>query len=90
MSAFSRYAFSLWVSAILLAVVGFSGCEGHGSYSTYDPEYHDYHVWNDDELAYYGRWEKETHRDHKEFRDRDKDEQGQYWNWRHSQPSDHH
>jgi len=90
MSSFSRCAFSLWASALLLAQLGICGCEGHGYYRSYDPEYHDYHVWNDNEVGYYSRWESETHRDHKEFRDRDKTEQGQYWNWRHSQTADKH
>ena len=51
----------------------------------YDPYYHDYHTWNDGEVVYYHRWENETHRHDEDFRKRNKDEQKEYWDWRHSQ-----
>jgi hypothetical protein len=79
----SHYALLLWVSAVLALQAGIVGC-GHGYYRTYDPEYRDYHVWNNGEVGYYNRWETETHRDHKEYRDRNDNEKNEYWNWRHS------
>ena len=42
-----------------------------------------YHRWDGNEATLYIRWEGETHRDHRDFRDRPRDEQQQYWNWRH-------
>lgn len=59
-------------------------CEHH-AYRVYDPYYTDYHVWNNDEIAYYHRWSDETHRDrNRDFRKLSRDEQKEYWNWRHN------
>jgi hypothetical protein len=68
--------------ALALPVIS-TGCGGGPRY--YDPYYHDYHYWGPDEEAYYRRWEGETHRDHREWRDRNRDEQKEYYTWRHSQ-----
>jgi len=60
------------------------GC-AHHYYRAYDPSYHDYHVWNDQERVYYRQWAVETHRDpDRDFRKLHDDEQKQYWDWRHS------
>jgi len=61
------------------------GCAARASYRVYDPYYEDYHVWNRNEVAYYQRWEVESHRDHKEFAKRDSGEQKEYLTWRHNQ-----
>ncbi len=90
MRTFSRYAFSLWMSAASVALAGIAGCGGHSYYRTYDPDYHDYHVWNNNEVVYYNRWETETHRDHKDFQDRDDKDKNEYWNWRHNQGQEHY
>jgi hypothetical protein len=78
-----------YVSSILLAgtlflpaVIG--GCAVRASYRTYDPAYSDYHVWDSNEGVFYQRWEVETHRDHRDFRKRNSDEQKEYWGWRHN------
>ena len=74
------------VLAIGMAVPLFvTGCAAH---TYYDPYYHDYHPV-DGEVLYYGQWESETHRDHKDLQHRSKAEQKQYWDWRHKQ-QDHH
>lgn len=83
------------LSALLLAAAltsSFAGmaCEHH-PYRVYDPYYTDYHVWNDEEVGYYNRWAVETHRDpHRDFRKINKDEQKEYWTWRHSHPDQDH
>lgn len=62
------------------------GCAARVSYRTYDPYYHDYHVWSDVEVPYYNTWIVDTHRPHVEYghlHERDREE---YWRWRH----DHH
>jgi hypothetical protein len=63
-----------------------SGCAVHAR--IYDPYYHDYHDWNG-ETVYYNQWEHDTHRDHKDFKQRSPDEQKQYWDWRHHQDNQH-
>lgn len=69
--------------ALIFSSVGFSGCSDHARY--YDAEYRDYHPWNHGEVAYYNRWEVETHREHRDFDRRSAEEQREYWKWRHSQ-----
>jgi hypothetical protein len=73
------------LTAALSAPILIGGCSGGGTYRTYDPYYNDYHVWNNDEVVYYNRWEHDTHRDHVDFRKRKADDQKEYWNWRHNQ-----
>jgi hypothetical protein len=60
--------------------------------SVYDPYYGDYHTWNDGEVVYYHQWEHDTHRHDEDFCKRSKDEQKEYFNWRHNQghDNDHH
>ena len=73
----------LLVTALASSLAGI-GCAEHHYYRVYDPYYSDYHAWNDEELAYYQRWCGETHRDpHRDFRKLSKDEQKEYWTWRH-------
>ena len=80
----SRFLSSCFLAAALAASVLGLGCEHH-YYRVYDADYRDYHVWNDDERAYYERWSRENHRDeHRDFRKLSRDEQKEYWNWRHS------
>ena len=50
---------------------------------TYDADHDDYHTWDDSETVYYRRWETENHYDHKDFEVRSKEEQKQYFDWRH-------
>ena len=73
---------------VLAAPPLITGCATHETY--YDADYRDYHRWNGDEVTLYIQWEGVTHRDHREFRDRPREEQQQYWNWRHhSNDRDH-
>jgi hypothetical protein len=80
---------ALVLTAALSAPVLIAGCEAHAGYRSYDPYYNDYHVWNNDEVVYYNHWEHDTHRDHREFRHRNRDEKKEYWNWRHNHDYDH-
>ena len=82
MTQIKRHASSVLLVAALFAPVVLGGCGGHG-YRAYDPAYGDYHVWDSGEQGYYTRWEVETHRDHRDFRKRNADEQKAYWSWRH-------
>ncbi len=70
------------LAAVLAAPVLTTGCAAHVRY--YDAGYGDYHTWNGGEVVYYNNWEKETHREHREFKDRNADEQKEYWSWRHN------
>jgi hypothetical protein len=54
-------------------------------YRVHDSYYNDDHVWDNNEVVFYSRWEAETHRDHRDFRKRSADEQKEYYTWRHNQ-----
>ena len=53
--------------------------------------HHDYDYvavrWSVGEEPYYERWEHETHRDHRDWDQRNGDEQRAYWQWRHDHQS---
>jgi hypothetical protein len=70
------------LAAVLAAPLLIAGCAGQGR--SYDAGHGDYHTWNGGEVTHYNSWEKETNRDHREFKDRNADDQKEYWNWRHS------
>ena len=75
---------SLLMSSVVVLAMAAGGCSVHAGYRTYDPYYHDYHTWDDHERVYYNQWTVETHHDNRDFRKLNKDEQKQYWDWRHS------
>jgi len=87
MRFFKQRLVSLAMITALASMVAIAGCAARveTGYRVYDPGYHDYHVWDSNEVVYYQRWETDTHRQHKDFRKRNRDEQQQYWNWRHNQ-----
>jgi len=90
MRSFKQHLISLAIITALVSPIAISGCEGGAEYRVHDPYYNDYHVWNNDEVVYYQRWEHDTHREDRDFRHRSKDEQKEYWTWRHNQDHDHH
>lgn len=76
----SRFGYLVSSAAILLALVT-AGC----AHRYYDPYYHDYHTWNHNEVVYYQQWQVENHVDpHRDYKHLSKDQQKQYWDWRHS------
>jgi len=77
-------AISLLLAAVLVTPLAIIGCAEHSGYRYYDRDHDDYHVWDNNEVVYYSQWEKDTHRDHKDFNKRNDDEKKEYWNWRHS------
>jgi hypothetical protein len=68
------------LAAAIAATLFPAGCTVHAGY--YDPYYHDRHPY-DGEVVYYQQWEGETHRQHVDLNHRNKDEQKEYWEWRH-------
>jgi hypothetical protein len=88
MSRGHKYLSTILLSAALFSPVVFTGCAARASYRVYDPAYEDYHAWDNHEGVYYQRWEFETHRDHRELKKRNSDEQREYWTWRHNHPDD--
>ena len=82
----------LLMAASLAAAVMITGCTARVGvgYRAYDPYYHDRHIWDDHEIEFYNRWSDETHRDrHRDFRKLKRNEQQEYWNWRHNHSDKH-
>jgi hypothetical protein len=73
--------------ALILSLAGLASVATVGCYA----HHHDYDQvtvrWSAGEEPYYERWENETHRDHKDWQQRNSDEQHDYWEWRHSHNS---
>src|SRR6202035_5765080 len=69
----------------IFSAVIIGGCSARVStgYRIHDGYYNDDHVWDDNEIAFYTRWEGETHRDHRDFCRRPPEEQKEYFTWRH-------
>jgi hypothetical protein len=79
----SRYLSSLLLAAAFLAPAVTIGCGGP-RYRVYDQYHNDYHRWDNHETVYYHQWVVENHRDDRDFRKLNKDDQKQYWDWRHN------
>jgi hypothetical protein len=57
----------------------------------YDPDYGDYHRWNRDEETVFRIYLDGRHEPYREFRSLDRDQQHEYWKWRHERSdSDRH
>ena len=85
-----RLICTLLLAVAMISTVFSFGCAARASYRVYDPSHEDYHRWDDHEDTFYFQWEGETHRDHRDFDKRDKDEQKQYWDWRHKDSDKEH
>jgi hypothetical protein len=83
----SRTATSFVLGVAFASTLLIAGCSARVStgYRVHDGYYNDDHVWDGNEVTFYGRWENETHRQHQDFRRRKADEQKEYWTWRHNQ-----
>lgn len=86
----------LAVFGLPLATVGCSENRGYGyryydatNNRYYDPYYNDYHYWNPGEQGYYNRYYVENHRQYRDLRRLNRDQQKQYWHWRHEQAERH-
>jgi hypothetical protein len=88
MNLASRWLSSLLLGAALISPLIIASCTVRAR--VYDPYYHDYHRWDDHETVYYNQWVTENHRENRDFHKLNKDEQKQYWDWRHSHGDDHH
>ncbi|HEY2461248.1 MAG TPA: hypothetical protein VGI16_10575 [Candidatus Acidoferrum sp.] len=52
----------------------------------YDREHKDYHNWDDREDHAWHRFLDENHRDAHDFKKAKREEQREYWSWRHNHP----
>jgi hypothetical protein len=62
---------SIWNEKLASASArGYAGVRVTEIPLVHDPYYNEYHVWDDNEVVFYNRWEGETHRNHADFRHR--------------------
>jgi hypothetical protein len=77
----NRYVGHLLIATALLAPLAASGCAAHVRY--YDEYHSDYHHWDDREDRAYRVWLGERRYEWREFNRLNRDEQRDYWRWRH-------
>jgi hypothetical protein len=61
--------------------LGSAGCAV--GFRVYDPEYRVYHRWNGDEEGVFRIYLDGRHEPYRKFRSLNRDEQREYWKWRH-------
>ena len=77
----TRYLRALLLIGAIAAPVATIGCAAR--VRVYDVGYRDYHHWNADEDRHYRVYLQEKHENYRDFKERNKDEQQDYWKWRH-------
>lgn len=82
-----RWILTLAAASLMTAPVVMSGCAVRARY--YDVDHRDYHRWDHDEDVLYFQWENDTHRHHRDFKERSPQEQQEYWGWRHNHKQHH-
>ena len=75
---------TLVLSAAMFAPLLASGCAAHARY--YDEYRADYHPWNNGEAGAYRVWISERHYEYRDYNRLSKEQQRDYWNWRHDHP----
>lgn len=84
MSHIKRILSSTCFAAIFLVAIVSSGCASR--VRVYDDYHSDYHTWGRDEDGAYHRYWNERREQYRDYNKLDKDEQKNYWNWRHDHP----
>jgi hypothetical protein len=84
MRPINKYLGSFLLAAAIAAPIVITGCEAQARY--YDEDHHDYHHWNRGEDRAYHFYVSDRHVEFREYRNLNKDEQRDYWRWRHDHP----
>ena len=84
MSRMNRYIGPLVFAAAMIVPLAGSGCAAHVRY--YDEYHNDYHRWDAGEDHAYRVWLRERRYEFREYNRLSRDEQRDYWNWRHDHP----
>jgi hypothetical protein len=84
-----RYLSALVLGAAMFASVSMKADDDHRRERVrryYDRDRRDYHEWNDGENQAYRRYLQEQRRDYRDFNRVNRDQQREYWRWRHLHP----
>ena len=81
----SKYFRSIGAAALVAMLSGLAlgnaGCAV--GFRVYDPDYGRYHYWNGQEETQFRIYLDGRHEPYRKFRSMDKDQQREYWKWRH-------
>ena len=89
MSRIHRLLSSAFLASALLLALANIGCAGR--VRIYDEYHSDYHRWDHDQDRAYSQYWGERHESYRDYSKLNKDEQKDYWNWRHNHSdSDRH
>ena len=84
-----RYLSTLLLGVAMCAPVVMRAADDHPK-RYYDRDHKDYHEWNEQENRAYRHWiEEERHREYHPWERAKRDEQRDYWRWRHEHPDWH-
>ena len=81
MRQISYYLSSLCLSTTLVITAAGAGCAGR--VRVYDEYHSDWHRWDHNEDREYRRYLSERHEGYRNYSKLDRDEQKNYWDWRH-------
>jgi basic membrane lipoprotein Med (substrate-binding protein (PBP1-ABC) superfamily) len=84
-----RYLSAFVLGAALLAPAALRADDDHHRVKVkvyYDREGRDRHEWNDNENQAHRRYLQEQHREYREFDRNTRQQQADYWRWRHNHP----
>jgi len=87
MSQIKRILSSTFLAASLLIAAANSGCAAR--VRVYDEYHSDYHTWDRNEDVVYRGYLTDRHQPYRDYKKLNKDEQKDYWNWRHDHPDKH-
>jgi hypothetical protein len=87
MSPIKRILSSTFLAASLLIAVANTGCAGR--VRIYDDYHSDWHTWDHNEDVVYRSYWTERHEPYRDYNKLNKDEQKDYWNWRHDHADKH-
>ena len=87
MSQIKRILSSTILAASLLIAVANTGCAGR--VRIYDDYHSDWHTWDHNEDVVYRSYWTGRHEPYRDYNKLNKDEQKDYWNWRHNRPDSH-
>jgi hypothetical protein len=87
LSQFKRILSSTILAVSFLLAIASLGCAAR--VRVYDEYHSDYHVWDrNEDVAFRAYW-GERHEPYRDYDKLNKDEQKDYWNWRHGHPDKH-
>jgi hypothetical protein len=84
MPQIKKYASTLLLATALAGPLLAGGCAAR--VRVYDEYHSDYHYWNDGEVRAYRVWIGERHYDYREYNRLNREQQREYWAWRHEHP----